>query len=936
MNNIHNPYIIGRPITEPDKFFGREKLFKFINDNLNNNQKIILLFGQRRIGKSSVLAQVSQQISKLVQQKQYSFVIFDLQDQGNLPLGNVLYNLGNKIITSLELSEIKLPSITEFEQNPYKTFFNDLLPIIYQKLDNSSLVLLLDEFDVFENGGEFLKSIRTRETNELFCIPVLGRSLDSKSKLINYVKEASSFEIRLLDETSATNLIIQPAQNILEYKPDAIRAILELSAGHPYFTQTICFAVFTQARANNKWIVEHSDIEYILSNAIEISEAGLAWFFNALPIPEQVLFSAVAELQEPEFENSDLTVIRLLEKYGLVKTDSLEKALEQLIDWRFLDKNKSSHKVKIEFVRRWLIKKYSLKELVYELEKFYPEANQYYENAIKEYEQKNIKKAIELYNQVLEINPNHFTALSNLGELYLDSQDFSKAIDCYKRYYKLDTDRYKDSLVTARLEYGEFCIQQENWELAKNEFDEVLTLDPQNKQAEQKLTELEKKLRDVGRNPYCLGTYVPAKEFIGREKEFELVRGQILASSHWAFYGSRVMGKTSFLKYLAEPETWQQKNETKWLGSNCFFVYLNCKSIYNFTFSGFWQEILTELQSNSNTDLIQAEINQVLQESAFNKNHVKLILKQIQNQSKFLVLLLDNYDGIFDKSNSNDYNEILKFLQEFRNLMEHEVGRCFSTIITSSKPLTEVAPKYMHYYLPDMCTAFKTFGDEEINILLSKMPKILKQEKIEDLRKNVQAVTGGYPALVQMLCFNLYNILEKKQKAQPFTTEEFKTLKSEFNGFAGKILRDIWESVNDIQKMLLMLIALYNLGGKIDNRKYDMSDVEDILTDSRYKSKIEDLKARGIILFNIVKSERSVKQQKEVYYFAASAMQEWVIREIASNDPEEVAQREKIFLIMSKGQVSKIKNLINYISENLETVKAIDGVIQTIRGILGI
>ena len=81
MNNINNPYIIGRPITEPDKFFGRENLFKSINDNLDNNQKIILLFGQRRIGKSSVLAQVSQQISKsdqydLVQHSQYSFVIF--------------------------------------------------------------------------------------------------------------------------------------------------------------------------------------------------------------------------------------------------------------------------------------------------------------------------------------------------------------------------------------------------------------------------------------------------------------------------------------------------------------------------------------------------------------------------------------------------------------------------------------------------------------------------------------------------------------------------------------------------------------------------------------------------------------------------------------------------------------------------------------------
>ena len=944
MNNINNPnpYIIGRPIkiNEPEKFFGRERLFKFINDNLGNEQKTIFLFGQRRIGKSSIL----HQISNFVEQDKYFFVFFDLQDKGNLPLSDVLYEIAGEIIKSLNSSshEIQLPLIGEFQQNPNTIFFDNLLPQIYKILNNRNLVLLLDEFDIFINGNEFLKLIRTKG-DKIFCIPVLGRNIHDKNNFLADFHDAPpTQEITLLDKNSAINLITKPAQNILEYKPDAITAILKLAAGHPYFTQVICFSVFMQAREENKWVVDPSDIENIRTKAIESCEAGSTAFWDALSIPEQVLFSAVAELQETEFESSDLTVMKLLEQYGVVETDKLKKAVKELVRGRFLEKIKdsNSYKVKIELVRLWLIKKYSLKEVIYELEEFDIHANKLYKDATENYEKKNIKNAIELYEQVLKINPNHFTTLSRLGALYLDGQDFSKAINCYERCYKLDANLYKDSLVAAHLRCGEYWIQQKNFKSAQEEFNIVLKLDLYNKQAEKQLTNVAEEIRNTLKNPYYVGKFVPAKDFIGRKEEFRIVVSQILNSSDWVFYGSHAIGKTSFLKYLAAPETWQKQDENNFLVNNYLFVYLNCKSIDNFTFSIFWQEILKELISEkefiSKTDFMQSEINQFLQESDLNKNHVKQILQRIKNQDKFLVLLLDNYDGIFEQNNNND--EILKFLKEFQHLKEHELGNCFSTIMTASKPLSEVASKDMHNYLAHPSKPFKTFGNLEIVDLWSRMPDLLKQK--EDLRKIVQEITGGYPALIQMLCFSLYNQLKDLTQQETPTIETFETLESEFNDFAEKTLRYIWESLNDTQKGILILIALYDVGGKIDKKDYYVSDIEDILADSKYKSNIENLKTRGIILFNSVKLEKNIRQKKEVYYFAASAMQEWIIREIAGNSQTQVAERERIFLIMTKGQLntqfSNIKNAMNFIGENLETVKNIAGGISTILNLFGL
>ncbi|MFM5889165.1 MAG: ATP-binding protein, partial [Dolichospermum sp.] len=136
MNNIKNPYIIGRPIYETENFFGRETLFNFINDNLENDQKTILLFGQRRIGKSSVLSQ----ISRFIPEDRYFCVIFDLQDKDNLKLLDVFNYLAEKIIESPLVSDHEIP----FPLTSTTDFFDRFLPKIYPRLGNRNLVLLLD------------------------------------------------------------------------------------------------------------------------------------------------------------------------------------------------------------------------------------------------------------------------------------------------------------------------------------------------------------------------------------------------------------------------------------------------------------------------------------------------------------------------------------------------------------------------------------------------------------------------------------------------------------------------------------------------------------------------------------------------------------------------------------------------------------------------
>ncbi|MFM6250772.1 MAG: hypothetical protein ACKPEQ_16765, partial [Dolichospermum sp.] len=93
---------------------------------------------------------------------------------------------------------------------------------------------------LFNSFNEFVTQIISSD-NKLFFILFI----DQKSKSLNNLKKSEIFrdvpvtEIGLLNESDAKKLIIDPAKDILQYEENAIETILNLSAGHPYFTQVI-------------------------------------------------------------------------------------------------------------------------------------------------------------------------------------------------------------------------------------------------------------------------------------------------------------------------------------------------------------------------------------------------------------------------------------------------------------------------------------------------------------------------------------------------------------------------------------------------------------------------------------------------------------------------------------------------------------------------
>ena len=499
-----NPYIIGPPIDKPELFFGRESLFGFIEDNLKQNVKLILLHGQRRIGKSSVLMQIPKFFSQRDFQE-FVFVNFDLQDKATLSLSQILHLLSTEILhlfndlNIIAYDGVILSTVADLDAD-INIFSRNFLSEVLQELGDKNLVLLLDEFDVLSDDRTqsanqhffpYLKGL-IEQHKKLFIIPVVGRNLDDMPNLLTLFGRVPYQEIGLLDELSAKRLITNPCQGMLEYDEDAIQAILELSAGHPYFTQIICNALFGQARAENKSKVNRVDVESIIDRAIANAEGGLIWFWQGLPISEQVVFSAVAEAQKIALEKSQSLPeepLTLLKNNGVIPTQLLIQAAHQLAAKVYLDNTK--RRVKIEFVRRWLVQRYPLQQEIWQLEKLeQEEVNRLWEEATRLGQQGKKRNALARYEQILEINPNHFSTVAALAKDYLEVEDFDKALELYQRTYQVDPISNIEGLLHALETYGNKLIVQREFTKAKEQFNRVLEIEPETVSVQHKLKEI--------------------------------------------------------------------------------------------------------------------------------------------------------------------------------------------------------------------------------------------------------------------------------------------------------------------------------------------------------------------------------------------------------------------------------------------------------------
>ena len=415
-------------------------------------------------------------------------------------------------------------------------------------------------------------------------------------------------------------------------------------------------------------------------------------------------------------------------------------------------------------------------------------------------------------------------------------------------------------------------------------------------------------------NPFFPGKPVPTESFIGRKSEINFAFDQIYNRSHFAIWGGPGMGKSSFLRKLANKQIWTEYGLDP---SQGIPVILNCQSqnLIPFTPGGFWRESVSLLHDKLDSEPeLQAEIKPLL-EKTVTGDSLRQALRILGRKNKFLLLLVDDFDAALVTNNQYTENEMETFLAQCRSLAVHaEESEHFSMIVASLQRLNELGPKlnpnaspwYNHYLFQPL----KLFTTEELVELLTIIrPPTLRHEIIN--------ITGGHPTLVQTAGFFLYRELQNGNNAN-------------INSFAGNFERDtqqifqtIWHRCNPKEQVLLMLIALLDMGGHIGELNFKLKGIGRIFTqDERSLIRLEE---QGVIT-------SSPRDNEKFYSFTSPLMKKWVIQEILQTPEQSIRDREKEFMnLMSHGQVNKVKEVVTWLGKHPEQVgSALDWITKVV------
>ena len=486
-----NPYIAGAPVVESRMFFGREDVFSWIERSLSGQfvNHILVLHGQRRVGKTSVLKHLANRLPK-----SFIPIFIDLQGRVNTTLPRFLWWLAREITRALDLPD---PQRDLFESDP-ELFESGFLPQVESQLGERVLLLTFDEFDTLESTAAqeglalpfmaMLKHLMEHDKlNFIFSIGSSGRKLENmQAAYTGFFKQALYRKISFLGESDARDLVTRPVEGILGFDLDAVDAIHEITSGHPYFIQLICHELFSVCQKTDRWQVCKGDVEAVLDAVIERGTVNLKFVWDEASELEKWVLAGLAQFEKgASLEELD----KFLKKHKVrfIRQD-LESAVLHL---REKDVLSSGNRFVIYLMKLWLVQNRTIEQVREELEKVNP-----------------------IVSRLLQV-----------GHEYLEQGEHQKAIETFQEALQAEEDNYE-----VRMGLAAACLAREDFGRASAEYEEILTLYPE----------------DVAAQSGCCDAYLALGDFrlaMGRLDEAEYAFQQVLRISPRHTEGSRRMAR---------------------------------------------------------------------------------------------------------------------------------------------------------------------------------------------------------------------------------------------------------------------------------------------------------------------------------------------------------------------------------------------------------
>jgi hypothetical protein len=338
-----NPFTYGNPISDPRRFFGRDREVEQIFGRLRNEEfESSSLVGDRRIGKTSLLNYLTDPGVRAVHNlgpERYIFVYVDLEmvdeTMGPEQLWRRLLILMLRHCQDQKVAEF-LSVLDQVER--LDTF---VLDEFFQQVDDRGqhIVFLLDEFEhVTANrnfGPDFYYGLRSLIIHHQIALVTSSRQELIELCHSDTIKSSPFFNVfaninlRLFSEADRRRLVSQSLSGTgIEYSEPEMERVLDLAGLHPYFLQVACWVLY---HSRQKSLDEDATMSLLLEQFRLEAIPHLVEYWDNSGDYEKVVLTAAALLEQTtrpvrDFSLGDLhglfsrsePIVGRLEKRGLL------------------------------------------------------------------------------------------------------------------------------------------------------------------------------------------------------------------------------------------------------------------------------------------------------------------------------------------------------------------------------------------------------------------------------------------------------------------------------------------------------------------------------------------------------------------------------------------------------------------------------------------
>ncbi|MDR3403468.1 MAG: ATP-binding protein [Chthoniobacter sp.] len=374
---VANPYVVGVPLQESNVFFGRDQTMRFIMDSVQAGRQnnVLILHGQRRIGKSSVLYQISN--TPLVER--YVPVLIDCQSFGLSDTNGVCLIMCVAIEAALNKRHLEIKGAAAWAPDRdwaynIDRFFDE----VAAKLHPQQLLLMIDEYDVLEErvkkrllSPEFFHKLRNliQHRNEQVAFIFVGTRV-IQEMTANYwsflFNTAMHHEIAEIDEEQARILIEQPVAPALRYDPLAVAKILRATGRHPYFIQMLGQLLVSHCNNNESSYITLADVNLVLEAAVQSSSSHVKYLATEYASEDErpllCLLARLTDDAKPTVTLAEIAQFAEMSKWTGWEEDRIAILINSLQHKRLVhfDGNDGPHgkpsgiHLQNEFLRLWL------------------------------------------------------------------------------------------------------------------------------------------------------------------------------------------------------------------------------------------------------------------------------------------------------------------------------------------------------------------------------------------------------------------------------------------------------------------------------------------------------------------------------------------------------------------------------------------------------